>query len=62
VHERIAPDPSGEPDSFPDASAMQQKFLLLARPVLDQRAEEFADAILTLERFDRVTTATALGR
>jgi 2-methylcitrate dehydratase PrpD len=62
VHERIAPDPSGEPDSFPDASAMQQKFLLLARPVLDKRAEEFADAILTLERFDRVTTATALGR
>ncbi len=62
VHERIAPDPSGEPDSFPDAVAMQQKFLQLARPVLDTRADKFADAILTLERFDRVATATALGR
>ena len=62
VHERIAPDPSGEPDSFPDAAAMQQKFLQLARPVLDTRADKFADAILTLERFDRVATATALGR
>ena len=62
VHERIAADPSGEPDSFPDARAMQQKFLLLARPVLDQRADKFADAILTLERFERVSTATALGR
>lgn len=62
VHERIAPDPSGEPDSFPDATAMQQKFLQLARPVLDKRADTFADAILTLEQFDRVTTATALGR
>jgi 2-methylcitrate dehydratase PrpD len=62
VHERIAPDPSGEPDSFPDAEAMQQKFLQLARPVLDTRADRFADAILTLERFDHVVTATALGR
>jgi hypothetical protein len=41
---------------------MQQKFLQLARPVLDTRADKFADAILTLERFDRVATATALGR
>lgn len=62
VHERIYADPSGEPDSFPDAAAMQQKFLQLARPVLAHRAETFADAILTLERFDQVATATALGR
>ncbi len=62
VHERLYPDPSGEPNSFPDAQAMQQKFLTLARPVLNNRAEQFADAILSLERFDRVAQATQLGR
>jgi hypothetical protein len=53
VHERIYADPSGEPTSFP-MNAMQQKFLQLARPVLNNRAEKFADAILSLENFDRV--------
>src|SRR5215831_14903974 len=62
VHERLYADPSGEPSSFPDAQAMQQKFLTLARPVLNARAEQFADAILSLERFDRVEKATRLGR
>jgi 2-methylcitrate dehydratase PrpD len=62
VHERLHVDPSGEPNSFPDAQAMQQKFLTLARPVLNGRAEQFADAILSLERFDRVAQATRLGR
>jgi 2-methylcitrate dehydratase PrpD len=62
VLERIYDDPSGEPNSFPDAQAMQQKFLLLARPVLDRRADDFADAIMALETFDRVSTATHLGR
>ena len=62
VHERLFADPSGEPASFPDAQAMQQKFLTLARPVLDKRADELADAILSLEKFDRVAAATHLGR
>ncbi|HEY0312778.1 MAG TPA: hypothetical protein VGC56_09815, partial [Allosphingosinicella sp.] len=62
VHERLHADPSGEPSSFPDAQAMQQKFLTLARPVLDGRADRLADAILSLERFDRVDAATHLGR
>ncbi|MBB1090183.1 MmgE/PrpD family protein [Rhodopseudomonas palustris] len=62
VHERIYADPSGEPNAFPTDQAMAQKFLQLARPVLDGRAQQFADAILTLERFDRVATATALGQ
>ena len=62
VHERLYADPSGEPDSFPDALAMQQKFLTLARPVLNGRADALADAILSLERFDRVEMATRLGR
>ena len=50
VHERLYADPSGEPNSFPDAQAMQQKFLTLARPVLNGRADQLADAILSLER------------
>jgi hypothetical protein len=62
THERLYADPSGEPNSFPDAVAMQQKFLTLARPVLSGRADQLADAILSLERFDRVETATQLGR
>ncbi len=62
VHERLHPDPSGEPNSFPDPDAMQQKFLTLARPVLNGRAEQLADAILSLERFHRVEEASRLGR
>src|SRR3954452_14771786 len=62
VHERLYADPSGEPSSFPDAAAMQQKFLTLARPVLNGRADQLANAILSLERYDRVETATHFGR
>ena len=62
MHERLFFDPSGEPSSFPDAQAMQQKFLTLARPVLNGRADQLADAILSLERFDKVEQATQLGR
>ncbi|WP_316179081.1 MmgE/PrpD family protein [Bradyrhizobium sp. SZCCHNRI1009] len=62
VHERLHDDPSGEPTSFPSAQAMSDKFITLARPVLSSRAQSFADAILSLERFDRVARATALGR
>jgi 2-methylcitrate dehydratase PrpD len=62
VHERLFADPSGEPASFPDAQAMQQKFLTLARPVLNTRADQLADAIMSLEKFDRLETATQLGR
>lgn len=60
--ERLIPDPSGEPSLFPDAPAMRQKFLQLARPVLDGGAERFADAILALDTFDRVDAVTALAR
>jgi 2-methylcitrate dehydratase PrpD len=60
--ERLVPDPSGEPSLFPDASAMRQKFLQLARPVLDGGAERFADAILALDTFARVDAVTALAR
>ncbi|MGC2776532.1 MAG: MmgE/PrpD family protein [Bradyrhizobium sp.] len=62
VYERLHDDPSGEPASFPSAQAMSDKFITLARPVLSSRAQSFADAILSLERFDHVAQATALGR
>ncbi|MFC0240216.1 MmgE/PrpD family protein [Rhodopseudomonas telluris] len=62
VHERIYADPSGEPNSFPTDQAMAQKFLQLARPVLDGRAQQFADAILTLERHGKVSEVTGLAR
>ena len=62
IHERIHDDPSGEPNSFPDSQAMAQKFLTLARPVLNGRADQLADAILSLERFESIDQATHLGR
>jgi 2-methylcitrate dehydratase PrpD len=62
VHERLYADPSGEPGSFPGREVMQQKFLTLARPVLNSRADQLADAILSLEHFDRVAQATQFGR
>jgi 2-methylcitrate dehydratase PrpD len=60
--ERMIPDPSGEPSLFPDAPAMRQKFLQLARPVLNGGADRFADAILSLETFDRADAAIRLAR
>lgn len=60
--ERMIADPSGEPSLFPDAQAMRQKFLQLARPVLDQRADRFADAMMALETFDRAGDAIHLAR
>ncbi|HEY0331212.1 MAG TPA: MmgE/PrpD family protein [Rhodopseudomonas sp.] len=62
VQERLIADPSGEPGAFPSAEAMQQKFLQLARPVLNGGAERFADAMLSLERFARVAEVAMLGR
>ena len=41
---------------------MQQKFLQLARPVLNERADRFADAILSLDKFDRIERVTSLAR
>jgi hypothetical protein len=41
---------------------MAQKFLTLARPVLNGRADQLADAILSMENFDRIDQATQLGR
>ncbi|ABD05416.1 MmgE/PrpD [Rhodopseudomonas palustris HaA2] len=62
VHERIYADPSGEPNSFPSDQAMAQKFLQLARPVLDGGAQSFADAIMSLEQCARIDEATGFAR
>jgi 2-methylcitrate dehydratase PrpD len=62
VHERLFADPSGEPLSFPDDQAMQQKFIQLAKPVLQDRARQLADAVLALDQLDRLDSATHLAR
>ncbi|HWW48336.1 MAG TPA: MmgE/PrpD family protein [Xanthobacteraceae bacterium] len=62
VHERIIIDPPGEPDSFPGREAMRQKFMQLARPVLDARADSFADAIMAMESFEGIERALRFGR
>ncbi|MFG1230038.1 MmgE/PrpD family protein [Xanthobacter wiegelii] len=47
-------DPSGEPETFPDDSALRGKFDILARPVLgDEGTRRLADAILGLSRANR---------
>ncbi len=62
TYERLLADPSGEPSSFPDATAMRQKFLQLARPVLNEKADDLAGALLAMETFDRFGAAAKLGR
>jgi 2-methylcitrate dehydratase PrpD len=48
-HERMIPDPSGEPDSFPPQAQMEDKFMTLARPVLGNRASELYARLASLE-------------
>lgn len=43
------PDPSGEPDSFPDASQLQGKFMTLASPVLKEKASKLYARLSQLE-------------
>jgi 2-methylcitrate dehydratase PrpD len=62
VHERIIPDPSGEPSSFPDTQMMRQKFLTLARPVLADQADKFGDAVLAMETFGKFSSVARLAR
>ncbi|HEY5411424.1 MAG TPA: hypothetical protein VIJ94_11935, partial [Caulobacteraceae bacterium] len=60
--EVLVRDPSGEPSSFPDALAIEAKFMALAEPVLGAGAKALAAAVLGLERFDKVADALAAGR
>ncbi len=43
------PDPSGEPETFPDEDALRAKFRGLAEPVLGLAASQLADFMMTLE-------------
>lgn len=49
VIERHIPDPSGEPDTFPDAKAVEEKFMTLARPVLQNAASPLYERLSRLE-------------
>ena len=60
--ERLIRDPSGEPESFPDRAALEAKVLALAEPVLGEGARRLAEAMLTLERFGKLSEALAPGR
>lgn len=62
VLERTVADPLGEPTLFPDARTMRRKFLGLAQPILGDRAEQLANAILNLEGAASLDAVTALGR
>jgi 2-methylcitrate dehydratase PrpD len=60
--ERLVPDPSGEPDSFPDEAAGRKKFLTLAEPVLGTAAADLANAIAVLERAPDLASALRAAR
>ena len=62
VYERAIPDPSGEPESFPDDDALRAKFMTLAGPALGERTGLLARAILDLDGFGDVRAALRFGR
>lgn len=47
--ERNIPDPSGEPDTFPDREGVETKFMTLATPVLGNRASALFAALEDIE-------------
>lgn len=52
--ERIIADPSGEPENFPDSSAIRSKFLALAGPRLGVHAGRLHDALSELDRIPAI--------
>jgi 2-methylcitrate dehydratase PrpD len=46
--ERHIPDPSGEPESFPTAEEITQKFSILATPVLGNKASLLLSELMTI--------------
>ncbi|MFG1204622.1 MmgE/PrpD family protein [Xanthobacter aminoxidans] len=55
VFERTIPDPSGQPETFPDDAALRAKFMTLSGPVIGaDAASALADSILTLSSSDAV--------
>lgn len=58
--ERRIPDPSGEPDLFPDAGQMESKFLTLTTPVLNGAAGELFRRLGRLEDMNDVRSLRTL--
>jgi 2-methylcitrate dehydratase PrpD len=62
VLQRVVTDPSGEPESFPDETALRRKFMTLAEPALGPDAVRLADAILELDRASDVAVVLRSAR
>lgn len=58
VFERSIADPSGEPDSFPSQTAVAEKFLTLARPVLHNEASALLSRLGALEQQANIRALT----
>jgi 2-methylcitrate dehydratase PrpD len=54
--QRHVPDPSGEPETFPDTSQIGEKFSTLARPVLANEAAALYAKLFDLEKLSDVRT------
>jgi len=54
--DRHIPDPSGEPESFPDKSQIEEKFMTLARPVLKNAASSLYSQLSALETVADIRT------
>jgi 2-methylcitrate dehydratase PrpD len=52
--ERHIPDPSGEPASFPGMAQIEDKFMMLAEPVLKDAASSLYSRLAALESVENV--------
>ncbi|MFT4151117.1 MAG: MmgE/PrpD family protein [Paracoccaceae bacterium] len=59
THMLRIPDPSGEPETFPDSAALSDKFRALAKPVLNADAGRWLDLLSTLPDASSVRTHLA---
>ena len=57
--ERNIPDPSGEPETFPDRAAVEAKFMTLATPVLGNAASSLFSRLDNLETVADIRQLTA---
>lgn len=61
--EKFVVVPTGEPENFPDMVALRDKFDALSAPYIDPaNADRLADALLHLDRANKVDTVLALSR
>jgi hypothetical protein len=62
IFDRLIPDPSGEPSSFPSDAQVREKFIQLAQPIVGSPAEAFADGFATLEQVEDIASLTRMCR